>query len=125
MVINYIKESNAVILLGITTDNKIVFEKHIENLCRTAEYKLHALTRIKKYLTLDKAILLGNTFINSQFNYAPLIWMFYRKTLNHKIEKIHHRTLKVIYQSEEPYENVLLEISSVSIHQRHLRFLVI
>ena len=75
MVINSItvKESNEVTLLGKTTDNKLVFKKHIENLSRTAQYKLHALTRIRKYLTLDKAILLGNTFINSQFNYAPLI----------------------------------------------------
>ena len=75
MVVNSItvKESNEVILLGITIDSKLVFEKHIENLYRTDQYKLHALTRIRKYLTLDKAILLGNTFINSQFNYAPLI----------------------------------------------------
>ena len=125
MVINSItvKESNEVILLGITIDNKLVFKKHIENLCRTAPYKLRALTRIRKYLTLDKAILLGNTFINSQFNHARLIWMFSRKTLYHKIEKNHHRTLKVIYQSEESYENLLLESSSVSVHQRHLRFL--
>ena len=122
MVINFItvKESNEVILLAITIDNKIVFKKHIENLCRTVQYKLHALTRIIKYLTLDKAVLLGNTFINSQFNYTPLMWMFYRKTLYHKIEKIRHRTLKVIYQSEESYENLLLESNSVSIH----RFLV-
>ena len=119
-----VKESNEVILLGITTDNKLVFKKHIENLCRTAQYKLHVLTRIRKYLTLDKVILLGNTLINSQFNYAPLIWMFSRKTLYHKIEKIHHRTLKVIYQSEESYENLLLESRSVSIYQRHLRLLV-
>ena len=126
MVINSItvKESNEVILLGITIDNKLVFKKHIENLCTTAQYKLHALTRIRKYLTLDKTILLGNTFINSQFNYVPLIWMFCRKTLYHKIKKIHHRTLKVIYQSEETYENLLLESSSLSVHQRHLRFLV-
>ena len=90
MVINSIivKESNEVKLLGITIDNKLFFKKHIENLCRTAQYNVHALTRIRKYLTLDKAILLGNTFINSQFNYAPLVWMFCRKTLYHKIEKI-------------------------------------
>ena len=50
--------------------------------------------------------------------------MFCRKTLYHKIEKIHHRTLKVIYQSEESYENLLLESSTVSVHQRRLRFLV-
>ena len=52
------------------------------------------------------------------------MWMSCRKTLYHKIEKIHHRTLKVIYQFEESYENLLLESSSVSVHQRHLRFLV-
>ena len=69
-------------------------------------------------------LILGNTFINSQFKYAPLIWMYCRKILYHKIEKIHRRTLKVIYQSEESYENILLESSSVSVHQRHLRFLV-
>ena len=40
-----------------------------------------------------------------------------------KIEKIHHRTLKVIYQSEESCENLLLESSSVFVHQRHPRFL--
>ena len=117
------KESNEVILLGIAIDNKLVFKKHIENLCRTAQYKPHALTRIRKYLTLDETILLGNTFRNSQFNYAPLIWIFCRKILYHKIEKIHH-SLKVIHQSEASYENLLLESSSVFVRQRHLRFLV-
>ena len=59
-----VKENNEVILLVITIDNKLGFKKHIENLCRTAQYKLLALTRIRKYVTLDKAILLGNTFIS-------------------------------------------------------------
>ena len=40
-----VQESNEVILLGITIDNKLAFKKDIENLCRTAQYKLHALTR--------------------------------------------------------------------------------
>ena len=81
MVINSItvKENNETILLGITIDNKLAFKKHIENICRTAQCKLHALTCIRKYFTLDKAIFLVNTFINSKFNYAPLIWMFCTK----------------------------------------------
>ena len=126
MVINSItiKESNEVILSGVTIDNKLAFKKNIENLCRIAHYQRHALTRIRKYLTLDKAILLSNTFISSQFNYTALIWMFCRKTLSYKIEKIRHRTVEVIYQSEESYENLLLESSSVPVHQRHFRFLV-
>ena len=62
--------------------------------------------------------------MDSQFNYAPLIWMFCRKTLYSKIEKIHHRTLKVVYGIDDSYNNLLLSSNSVSIHQRHLRFLV-
>ena len=38
-----------------------------------AQYKLHALRRVRKYLIIDKAILLGDRFINNQFNYASLI----------------------------------------------------
>ena len=53
-----VKEKNEVILLGITTDNKLVFKKHIGNICKTAQYELHALRRIRKYLTLDKAFFL-------------------------------------------------------------------
>ena len=83
-----VRESKEVILLGITIDNKLVFKKHIENLCSTAQYKLHALTRIRRYLTLDKAVLLGNMFINSQFNGAPLIWMFLEKLYIIKLKKI-------------------------------------
>ena len=104
-----IKEPNQVELLGITIDKALNFKKHIENLCRTTQYKLHALRRIRKYLTIDKAKLLRNAFIDSQFNYAPLIWMFRQKASYLKMQKIHHKSLKV---------------NSVSLHQRHLRFLM-
>ena len=30
----------------------------------------------KKYLTLEKHRVLGNAFVDSQFNYGHLIWMF-------------------------------------------------
>ena len=69
--------------------------------------------------------MLGNAFIDSQFNYAPLLWMFFWKTLYSKIDKIHHKTLKVIYESNDTYEKLLLQRNAVSIHQRHLRFLMI
>ena len=79
---------------------------------------------IRKFLIIEKAKILGNTCIDSQFNYAPLIWMFCKKTSYTKIEKIHHRTLKVICGIDDSYSNLLLSSNSVSIHQRHLRFLV-
>ena len=52
------------------------FKSRIEELCRKAVYKLHASRRIRKYLIVKKVKLLANAVINSQFTYAPLIWMF-------------------------------------------------
>ena len=61
-----IKNSNKVTLLGIIIDKNLTFKKHISELCRRASYKLHTLRRIRKYLTVEKAKLLVNAFINSQ-----------------------------------------------------------
>ena len=47
-----IRESQNVELLGLTIDHRLTFKDHIDMLCRRASYKLHALRRIRKYLTL-------------------------------------------------------------------------
>ena len=117
-------KAHEVELLGITIDKALNLKKHIKTLCRSAQYKLHALRRIRKYLTLDKAKLLGNAFIDSQFNYAPLIWMFCHKATYLKMQKIHHKSLKVIYQSDASYDDLLQLGNSVSLPQRHLQFLL-
>ena len=83
------------------------FSKNIVNLVRQTQYKLHALRGIRKFLTIEKVKILGNPLIDSQFNYAPLIWMFYRKTLYSKIEKTHHRPLKVFYGIDGSYSKPL------------------
>ena len=48
-----IKNSYEVELLGITTDSQLKFKNHIDNLCRKASYKLHALRGIRNFLTVE------------------------------------------------------------------------
>ena len=85
-----------------------------------------ALRRIRKYLTVEKAKLLANAFINSEFNYVPLIWMFANKCSIDKILRIHKRTLQIVYEVYgESYENLLNRSDDISIHQKHLRYLAI
>ena len=108
-----IPSSNEVKLLGITIDNQLKFKKHIEE-------------RIRGYLTAEKARILAYAFIDSQFNYAPLIWMFAGKILINKICKIHHRTLQVVYnECNKSYQELLQLNNTVSIHQRHLQYLAL
>ena len=116
--------SNEAKLLGITIVNELKFKKHLEDLCKKASYKLHALRRIRGCLTVEKARILANTFIDGQFNYASLIWMFAGKTLVNKICKVHHRTFQVVYNEyNKSYEELLQLNNNVSIHQRHLQYL--
>ena len=49
--------------------------------------------RVREYVTVEKARILANAFIDSQFSYTPLIWMFAEKTLINKICKIQQRPL--------------------------------
>ena len=67
---------------------------------------------------------LKNAFIESHFNYCPLIWMFCKKSLYNKIANIHHKSLKIVYQNDNTYEELLQYSRSKSIHQKHLCFLV-
>ena len=80
-------------VLGLRIDNCLTFKDHIDILCRNVSYKLHALRKIRKYLTPDKAKVLYNAFINSQFSYASIIWMFCKKTDYLKMEKIQYKAL--------------------------------
>ena len=117
-----INNSRKIELLGSVIDNQLKFEKHIENLCKKASFKLHALRRIRKFWTVEKARILAN----SQFNYAPLIWMFANKTAINKILKIHYRTLQVVYNEyHKPYEELLQINKDISIHQKHLHVLAL
>ena len=119
-----VEASDDVLLLGIRINKKLTFKQHIENICRKAQYKFHAWRRIRRFLTIEKTKILGNAFIGSQFNYAPLLYMFCGKTLYLEIEKIRHKTLKVIYESNDTCYNLLLQSNTVCVHQRHLRFLM-
>ena len=123
---NKIESSTEVTLLGVKIDKQLKFKTHIEELCRKAAYKLHALRRVRKYLTVEKAKPLANAFINSQFTYVPLIWIFAGKLSIAKIYKIHFRTLQVVYNNyDKSYHDLLNFSNDVSIQQRHLRFLAI
>ena len=56
-------------------------------------YKLHVFREIRKYLRLDK----GNPLIDSQFSFVPLTQMFFYKAFHRTVQKVHHKTLKVVY----------------------------
>ena len=122
----FIESEKSVKLLGVTIDNKLNFNEHVTNLIKKGNQKLHAIARISKYLCENKLKLVVRTFIESQFNYCPLIWMFHSRTLNTKINYLHERALRIIYKDTTlTFEELLEKDDSVTIHDRNLQKLAI
>ena len=121
-----IKSSDYERLLGIKIDNKLNFNMHVEELCKNASRKLHALSRVTPYMSIPKKRMLLNAFFKSQFNYCPLVWMCHSRTLNNKINRLHERCLRIVYNDKHSSFGELLEKDrSVSIHNRNLQTLAI
>ena len=104
-----IKSSNSEKLLGITIGSDFTFDKHINTLCWKASQKLHALSRISKYLSEHIKWILYKTFIMPQFNYCPLIWMCHSRGLNDKIDNIHKTALRIVYQDKIKFRGFTTE----------------
>ena len=69
-----------------------------------------------------KLRILTKAFIESQFGYCPLIWMFHNRTLNNKINKLHERALRLVYNDHNSSFNELLNMdNSFTIHERNLQ----
>ena len=65
-------------------------------------------------------------FVESQFGYCPLIWMFHSRGLNNKINRIHERALRITYKDKSStFQELLEKDNSVSIHHRNVQKLAI
>ena len=83
--------------------------------------------RIKSYLTETKLKLVMKTFIESLFNYCPLIWMCHSRGINRKINKLHERALRVVYKNNDhlAFQQLLEKDKSFTIHERNLQKLAV
>ena len=123
---NLIQASSSEKLLGIKIDCNLSFNEHVEDICEKASQKLSALARISPYLNESKRRILFKSFISSQFGYCPLVWMFHSRKLNNRINRIHEKALRIVYQDNVSlFQELLEKDKSVSIHQRNLQVLAI
>ena len=70
------------------------------------------------YLTLDKVKLSGNSFIDSQSNYAALLWMLY-----HKAVCLNMQSFMINLWKPSVWRLLLRLGNKLSLHQRHMVFI--
>ena len=121
-----ITNDKSVKLLGIKIDKNLDFEDHVTSLCKKATQKLHALARVAPFNETIKLRILMKAFVESQFSYCPLVWMFHSRNLNNRINRLHERALRISYRDTiSSFEELLLNDNSFTIHEKNLQRLAI
>ena len=111
--------------LAVTFDEHFCFNKHVSALCKRANQNFHALARSYiSYTSQGQTKETISAFINSQFGYRPLVWMFHSRKLNNRINKINEKSLRLVYKVKNTSFNELLSMdNSVTVHHRNIRVL--
>ena len=111
-------------MLGITFDSELKFQEDISKICNIVNKKLDSFHCTANHLSLDKEKMLLKAFIKSQFSYCPPIRMFHSRTVNSKINRLHEKTLKIVYSDfKGKFDEPLEKNSSFSIRHWLLKYI--
>ena len=119
-----IKNSNDKKRLGINLKNELDFDTHVINTCNQVREKLDALARISQFTRIQKRRMKMEDCIASEFSYCPLVWMFHKRKLNSRVNKLHEKTLRIVYQDyASSFTELLDKDNSTTIHNRNIQLL--
>ena len=97
--------------LGKKIGNKLTFEEHVEGLCRNARQKISAVARISSLIRFEQR----KPHLTFHFSYCPLVWIFNSRRLDNRIDHIHEKALRVIYQDyNSSFKELLRKYSSLT-----------
>ena len=112
-------------ILGVIIDREIRLNKHEKHICKKARNKLNALTRMADIRNPFQKNTLFKSFINGQFNYCPLLWMFCSRSSNDLINKIYEWALSLTLEINVPFNELFSINNEVSIHNKNIKTLLI
>ena len=119
-------QEEAEILLGVTIDKNLKFDAHILEIYKKASRNVSILSKIGPFFPKKRRIIVMKTYIESQFSYCPLIWMFCTREMNHKINHVHERALRIAYDDyNSSFQELLTRSESITIHQRNIHAIAV
>ena len=91
-----IKASDSINILGIDLDKDLKFQIQVDEICSQSGKQINALKRIRQYLDKGCRRTIYNSYVNSNFNFCSLVWMFTNKCNIDKLEKTDKRALRFV-----------------------------
>ena len=103
-----IKQVNSQKLLGVTIDNKLSFDDHIERLCKKLTQKIAVLRKIRRFLPLEERKLYYNAMIKQSMLYGATVWTTCSADNIKKVLQLQKRAARVILRADTRANSVQL-----------------
>ena len=82
--------------LGVVFDQRLVWEEHVDSLCKGVSSGLAALKQPRQYVHQDTLLTIYNAVIKTLFDYCDVVWGNLNKTLTARLQKLPNRAARFI-----------------------------
>ena len=121
-----IKASHSINILGVEIDRELRFNSHIDGICSQTGKQVNAVKRLKHFLDKKSKMIIYNSYINCNFHYCSLSWMFANKTSLDKLENTNKRALRVVTNNGHlSYEELCEQEKQLTVYKRCLKAIAI
>ena len=103
-----IRTSDSLKILGVTIDNNINFNEHINNVCDKASQRVGVIMRLRNLIPTTAKLVLLKSAILPYLTYCYLVWHFCRASDTQRLERIQERELRAVYKDTKSSYHQLL-----------------
>ena len=104
--------------LGLTLDEGLKWDKHIDKLCKKLSSAIYSI-KLAKFLPRDSLLTLYHSLVESRLRYCCAVWGNCGDTLKTKLQKLQDRAVQIVsgnYMGLEP-EKILQELNLLNVQQ--------
>ena len=117
-----IRTSDSLKILGVTIDNKLNFNEHINDVCNKASQRVAVIMRLRNLIPTTAKLVLLKSAILPYLTYCHLVWHFCRASDTRRLERIQERGLRAVYKdTKSSYHQLLNRANLPTLLNRRLQ----
>ena len=86
---------------NVQKSRKLLPLKYLDGINQKTSNKVNALSRVTPLMSFPKKRIFMNSFLKLESNYCPLLRMFHIRSINSKINHLHKRWLRILYNRQD------------------------
>ena len=105
-----ISSRSAVTSLGCILDSKLNMSQHVSRVCKSANYYLHCIRKIRNFISMDACKLLVHTLVIVRLDYCNALLCGAREDVIRQLERLQRQAARVVCKKYKNDHNSLTEL---------------